>query len=104
MAADELPNKRYWSNPEQVYVDLVEDRGAVTPSTVDRRDYKWFDLVGERPSWHALALCRGRMTEDGGLWFSASIHERREARLICEGCPVRAECHEAGGGQRGVWG
>ena len=105
MTAPELPNKRWWANPEGVFVDLVEERGTTyTPSTVDRRDYKWFDLVGERPAWHALAACRGQMTEGGGPWFSKSVHVRREARLICEGCPVRAECHDAGDGQFGVWG
>lgn len=55
-----------------------------------------------RPAWHAGAACRGHGPE---LWFPANGEPTAEALELCRRCPVRAECFEAGRGERyGVWG
>jgi WhiB family redox-sensing transcriptional regulator len=71
-----------------------------------------FDAVGEllavltrRPVWHAAAACRGQ-GPDG--WFIAKGGRTAPARTICERCPVRRECLNAGcepdNLADGVWG
>ncbi len=56
-------------------------------------------LLTERPEWHAEAACRGRGT---AVFFAGSTDT---ARTVCDGCPVVAECAEAGQDERdGVWG
>jgi WhiB family redox-sensing transcriptional regulator len=58
------------------------------------------DLLN-RPAWHADAACRG-MGPD--LFFGDPLRAV-EAKKVCAGCPVTAECLAAGmTEQRGVWG
>ncbi len=55
-----------------------------------------------RPSWHADAACRGR---DDLNWFPRRGEPVAEQRAICEDCPVRGPCADAGMGERhGIWG
>ena len=59
-----------------------------------------------RPAWHAQAACAGMGAE---LFFPergwASVVTGREVKAICESCPVRAFCAEAGRHERfGIWG
>jgi WhiB family redox-sensing transcriptional regulator len=53
-----------------------------------------------RPSWHALAACRGVGTD---VFFDP--RRRPEADRLCSGCPVRSVCHQAAenGREAGVW-
>jgi WhiB family redox-sensing transcriptional regulator len=60
-----------------------------------------FDLLA-RPAWHRRAACRG---SDPNLFFPARGEAWKEAVKVCAGCPVTAECLEAGMTQHsGVWG
>ena len=55
-----------------------------------------------RPEWHQLAACRGHGPK---TFFSATEHQHLEARVMCERCPVSAECLDAGiGTTEGIWG
>lgn len=59
----------------------------------------------ERPDWHKRAACRG-LTE---LFFPSRGRNAtlREAKQICEGCPVVAECRAqalANAEHFGIWG
>jgi len=48
------------------------------------------------------AACQGK---DPDLWFPEKGQSSTEAIAICEGCPVRSECLEAGKDEAfGVWG
>lgn len=62
------------------------------------------ELLG-RPAWQEHAACRGIGTD---LFFPPHgdpNHRWKEAKKICEGCLVRAECLEFGLMDRvGVWG
>lgn len=55
-------------------------------------------------NWRLRGSCR---SEDPELFFSKSIEDREEAKRICAGCPVQAQCtdlaieHQA---TAGVWG
>jgi WhiB family redox-sensing transcriptional regulator len=54
--------------------------------------------------WQDQALCA---QVDGDLWFPEKGGGSRDARRICGGCPVRAECleHALANDERfGVWG
>lgn len=56
------------------------------------------EVLTRRPAWHARARCRGY---GPGAFFSG---DTGAARATCQGCPVRAECREAGEAEPGVWG
>lgn len=54
--------------------------------------------------WRPLGACKG---SDTGLFYSDLEEPTREAKAICRGCPVRAECLEYALVCReteGVWG
>ncbi len=54
------------------------------------------------PVWHAQAACAGRSDLS---WFPVRGESTDAQRAICEGCPVREPCAEAGMGERhGLWG
>jgi WhiB family redox-sensing transcriptional regulator len=58
----------------------------------------------QRPAWQADAACRGT---DPNLWFPERGATLAEARQVCAGCPVRAECLEwalDNNQSLGVWG
>ena len=58
----------------------------------------------ERPEWMEEARCRGL---DPDLFFPERGASTREAKGVCAGCGVRAECLEyalANGEKFGVWG
>lgn len=62
--------------------------------------------LASRPAWHRQAACRWRPQE---WWYPDRQHadDGRQAREICDGCPVRAECAEFAiehGEEFGVWG
>ena len=59
-----------------------------------------------RPAWMDDAACKGQPTD---LFFPARGDSTVEAKAICAGCPVRAECLEyalAGASHEaaGIWG
>lgn len=62
-------------------------------------------VAASTPEWRRSAACRGR---DTNLWYpdGGQRHNALEAKAVCHGCPVRAEClafaikHR----ERGVWG
>ena len=73
---------------------------------VDRSDGReslshLFDLL-RRPAWHADALCR----EFPDLsWYPEQGGDQRAPTEVCDRCLVRAECADAGLGERfGIWG
>jgi WhiB family redox-sensing transcriptional regulator len=58
----------------------------------------------QRPGWQRLAACRGH---NPNLFFPSRGASLREAKLVCAGCVVRADCLEfalASFEKRGVWG
>lgn len=69
-----------------------------------------YDIIHPRPSmdgWREFALCRGM---DPDIWYpdrGTTTDETRQAKAVCEQCPVREACleyallaHE----DRGIWG
>lgn len=60
-------------------------------------------ILRGRPAWHRHAACRGQGT---GQWFPERGEPVDEALAVCDRCPVRAECAQAGvdGVEHGVWG
>lgn len=56
-----------------------------------------------RPKWHRQAACRGRTDVS---WFPERGEPNDEALAVCRGCPVRAECEQAGVDlvEHGLWG
>ena len=77
----------------------VQVRPLTAPTTFEEL-LDLFDSL--RPAWHARAACRG-MTD---VFYADHAGESYdEARLICFGCPVRAECAAAGADDPyGCWG
>ena len=62
------------------------------------------ELEGGRPAWMDEAACKGMDTR---IFFPGSEgeHSNFDAMAICSGCPVQAECLEAGLWEaQGVWG
>jgi WhiB family redox-sensing transcriptional regulator len=54
-----------------------------------------------RPAWHARAACRG--VGPGPFYVERGV-SLEPARQLCHGCPVAAECAEAGRQERhGIW-
>lgn len=51
--------------------------------------------------WRRLAACRGLATN---LWFPERGESCAEAKAVCAGCQVRAECAAESGDERfGIW-
>jgi WhiB family transcriptional regulator, redox-sensing transcriptional regulator len=67
--------------PHDAYV--VMQRGADLPQLED---------LLRRPDWWSSAACRGK---DPALWFPTRGATTKEARAICESCPVRQPCLES---------
>ncbi len=63
-----------------------------------------FEFV--RPEWHARAACRGTMQNGKSKWFPEPNQATvaRQAFAVCDECPVRYECAEAGRNEFGIWG
>lgn len=56
----------------------------------------------ERPEWHRRSSCRGQGTR---LFFPRGGRPPKEALAVCNSCPVRTECADAGRLEaEGVWG
>ena len=83
---------------------IATDRGADRPTSAE----DILDLLDAlRPAWHADAACRGQTA----VMFPVAEHGHRldttAARALCDRCPVRNPCAEAGRSERvwdGVWG
>jgi WhiB family redox-sensing transcriptional regulator len=63
-----------------------------------------FDLdeTWEPPEWHARANCLG---VDPALFFPERGEQTAEAKEVCTGCVVKAECLEQGLTEKhGIWG
>jgi WhiB family transcriptional regulator, redox-sensing transcriptional regulator len=59
------------------------------------------DLL-EPPAWHASAQCRKVPTLN---WFPERGEDVRPLKAVCETCPVRLPCLDAGmAEQEGIWG
>jgi hypothetical protein len=85
---------------------------VITSSYVDDSAIASFFAVLEsyRPKWQQAAACRGKGPDP---WFPGGTQGRTTERLVseqeavelCERCPVRVECAEAGMREKwGVWG
>jgi WhiB family redox-sensing transcriptional regulator len=60
------------------------------------------DTVSDRPAWQRQANCRGC---DPALFYPGRGETSKEAKAVCDGCVVRADCAEFGLHERfGVWG
>ncbi|MGZ4677460.1 MAG: WhiB family transcriptional regulator [Acidimicrobiia bacterium] len=60
-------------------------------------------LIPNRPRWMARSACAGRGIEP---FFPTPGADSSEARAICAGCPVQAECLEFALADRtvdGIW-
>ena len=81
---------------------IATDRGADRPTSAE----DILDLLDAlRPAWHADAACRGQTD----VMFPVAEHGHRldttAARALCDRCPVRNPCAEAGRSEKyGVWG
>ena len=81
---------------------IATDRGADRPTSAEDT----LDLLDAlRPAWHADAACRGQTD----VMFPVAEHGHRldttAARALCDRCPVRNPCAEAGRSEKyGVWG
>ena len=81
---------------------IATDRGADRPTSFE----DILDLLDAlRPAWHADAACRGQTD----VMFPVAEHGHRldttAARALCDRCPVRNPCAEAGRSEKyGVWG
>lgn len=63
-----------------------------------------FVVIPDRPAWQAAANCRG---VDPELFFPQRGESTREAKQVCAGCTVRADCLDyaiANGEKFGIWG
>lgn len=62
----------------------------------------------EPPEWHAQAACKGKSDlfyPPEGTSKADYANFARRAKAICEGCPVQAQCLEAGREETyGIWG
>jgi WhiB family redox-sensing transcriptional regulator len=64
------------------------------------------DYHGRPSSWRDHAACRG---QDVNLWFPEKNRTARDAKAVCEACPVRVECLDEAQslgetGRIGIWG
>jgi len=60
------------------------------------------DVLLARPAWHRDAACRGHGPADFYVDRGGGYDD---ARRLCAGCPVAAQCAEAGLSERwGLWG
>ena len=65
----------------------------------DADDY-FFEML--HPAWHAEAACRGM---DPSIFYPETNTGSFLAVTVCDGCPVRGPCAEAGDKESlGVWG
>ena len=86
---------------------LVRSGHAAEPITIDllREPYaEPLDEPAEEPEWQERALCA---QTDPEAFFPEKGGSTREAKRICSGCEVRAECLEyalANDERFGIWG
>ena len=88
---------------------LVRSAGAVEPIGIDLlREPQVVESFGEQldeePGWQEQALCA---QTDPEAFFPEKGGSTREAKRICSGCEVRAECLEyalANDERFGIWG
>jgi WhiB family transcriptional regulator, redox-sensing transcriptional regulator len=72
-------------------------RSRTTPNSDRRTRLRMFVDRGASPrtlgseSWRLDAACRAHPT---AWWFATGKYERALARVVCNGCVVRAECLE----------
>jgi len=60
------------------------------------------DEILPPPAWHQHAACRGMGTD---LFFPTSGESCTAAVAVCNRCPVRLDCREAGLTElHGIWG
>lgn len=88
--------------------DLSEHYSYHRSSVVPDDDlYGWLLELIEGPDWHKQAACRGM---SAALFYAEksgndSVQQVAVAKTVCAGCPVRAECLDAGlGEEHGIWG
>ena len=87
---------------------LVRSVGTVEPIAIDLlREQATMEAFGEpveEPDWQERALCA---QTDPEAFFPEKGGSTREAKRICSGCEVRAECLEyalANDERFGIWG
>ena len=87
---------------------LVRSVGTVEPIVIDLlREQATVEAFGEpveEPDWQERALCA---QTDPEAFFPEKGGSTREAKRICSGCEVRAECLEyalANDERFGIWG
>jgi WhiB family transcriptional regulator, redox-sensing transcriptional regulator len=92
---DTLTLVRSTQGVEPIAVDLLREPGAVAES---------FGEPTEEPDWQERALCA---QTDPEAFFPEKGGSTREAKRICSGCEVRAECLEyalVNDERFGIWG
>ncbi|MET3806910.1 hypothetical protein ABIB25_003930 [Nakamurella sp. UYEF19] len=80
------------------------DPAAVTPSAFSEIEVGSDLLLGDEADWHERALCA---QTDPEAFFPEKGGSTREAKKICTGCEVRAECltYALANDERfGIWG
>ena len=63
-----------------------------------------YPIAADNPRWMESGSC---MSVDPELWFADMGGATRQAKLICQGCPVKVECLEyalENNERFGVWG
>lgn len=89
---------------EQVAVVRRHQQKSLPAYDTDSGLYDWLLELLEGPEWHRQAACRGM---GANLFFpeNGMNADGAAARKVCAGCPVRAECREAGMAEvYGIWG
>jgi WhiB family transcriptional regulator, redox-sensing transcriptional regulator len=92
---DTLTLVRSTQGVEPIALDLLREPGAVVESIGEPT---------EEPDWQERALCA---QTDPEAFFPEKGGSTREAKRICSGCEVRAECLEyalANDERFGIWG
>lgn len=85
LPADAMPLERFLS--------VTEERSDMATT---------LSLLFDRPGWWDEAACLG---SGPALWFTGRGESQKEARQVCEGCPSRVPCGEAGLSEyHGTWG
>ena len=86
--------------------DSVPGWAPASPVETPSRSAKpsWDDTPASPEAWRADALCA---ETDPEAFFPEKGGSTRDAKRVCAGCPVRAECLEfalAGDERFGIWG
>ena len=77
------------------------DASGAPPDLIAAGDTGVLDMLDAAPAAGLRLPCR---TYDPDLWFADSPAELDQAKALCAGCPVRAECLAGALARREPWG